>query len=266
MSHSEVASTECYNCGAVLQGAYCGTCGQRAQPLNPSLQDFLHELTHELLHVDGKIFRSVRRLLFSPGFLTREQFEGRRSRWMNPIRLYLIFSLLYFGAAALASTQEMRVHVSGTTAQEEAEGLQRFGYASQQEAEEALAHARAKWAPRVMFLLVPFYAWLIQLTARRSGRNYPQHLYFALHVHAAWFALGALAAAVSLVLPAVASRVVSTLLVVCGLTYAVLAYRTAYQRTILESTWRSMIVLLVYWIATIATLLAILLPVLFWHR
>ena len=147
----------------------------------------------------GRSSDSVRRLLFSPGFLTREHFEGRRSRWMNPIRLYLIFSLLYFGAAALASTQEMRVHVSGTTAQEEAEGLQRFGYASQQEAEEALAHARAKWAPRVMFLLVPFYAWLIQLTARRSGRNYPQHLYFALHVHAAWFALGALAAAVSLV-------------------------------------------------------------------
>ena len=192
--------------------------------------------------------------------------NSRRSRWMNPIRLYLIFSLFYFGAAALASTQEMRVHVSGTTAQEEAEGLQRFGYASQEEAEEALAHARAKWAPRVMFLLVPFYAWMIQLTARRSGRNYPQHLYFAMHVHAAWFALGALAAAVSLVLPAVAARVVSTLLVVCGLTYAVLAYRTAYQRTILESTWRSMIVLFVYWIATIATLLAILLPVLFWHR
>ncbi|HEX2341986.1 MAG TPA: hypothetical protein VHI98_16040 [Vicinamibacterales bacterium] len=25
---------------------------------------------------------------------------------------------------------------------------------------------------------------------RRSGRNYPQHLYFSLHVHAAWFFCG----------------------------------------------------------------------------
>jgi hypothetical protein len=46
--------------------------------------------------------------------------------------------------------------------------------------------------------------FLHELVSRRSGRNYPQHLYFALHVHAGWFFAGAVALAV--VLPVVFRR------------------------------------------------------------
>jgi uncharacterized SAM-binding protein YcdF (DUF218 family) len=75
MGDHVLESTACYNCGAMLSGAYCGTCGQKAMPLNPGVHEFLHELTHELLHVDGKIFRSVKKLLVAPGFLTAEHFQ-----------------------------------------------------------------------------------------------------------------------------------------------------------------------------------------------
>src|SRR5690349_6660924 len=93
--------TTCTNCGAALAGPYCGSCGQKTAALNPSIGDFLHELSHELLHVDGKIFRSLRVLVAAPGALTREQFQGRRARWVSPIRLYLTFSVAYFAIAAL---------------------------------------------------------------------------------------------------------------------------------------------------------------------
>ena len=36
-----------------------------------------------------------------------------------------------------------------------------------------------------MFVLVPLFAALVMLRRRSSGHTYPQHLYFALHVHAA---------------------------------------------------------------------------------
>jgi hypothetical protein len=41
--------------------------------------------------------------------------------------------------------------------------------------------ALVEWVPRAMFVLVPLFAGLVALMVRRSGRNYPQHLYFALH-------------------------------------------------------------------------------------
>ena len=50
-----------------------------------------------------------------------------------------------------------------------------------------MSAALVSWTPRAMFLLVPVFAGLVALAARRARRNYPQHLYFALHVHAAWF-------------------------------------------------------------------------------
>jgi hypothetical protein len=45
----------------------------------------------------------------------------------------------------------------------------------------------AVWLPRLMFLLVPFFASLVSRVRRVPIRPYPQHLIFALHVHAAWF-------------------------------------------------------------------------------
>jgi len=80
VSHAQVALVECPNCGRPLDGAFCATCGQKVRSLNPTLHDLLLDLTHELLHVDGKIFQSVRLLLMRPGFLTREYFEGRGYR------------------------------------------------------------------------------------------------------------------------------------------------------------------------------------------
>jgi hypothetical protein len=266
MSHQVLESTACYNCGATLSGAYCGTCGQKALPVNPGVQEFLHELTHELLHVDGKIFRSVKKLLVAPGFLTVEHLQGRRARWVAPIRLYLIFSLVYFSISAIAPAGSMRVTVAGKTQEDEVQALNRIGYSSENELRETVAHARHTWAPRIMFLLVPLFAYFIQLSARGTGRNYPQHLYFGLHLHAAWFAAGAVAAAGALLLPVVASEVVSALAVVYGLTYAVLAYRTAYGRTIGQAIWRSALVLAAYWVATIGALLGVLLTAIFGHK
>src|SRR5262245_42160878 len=79
----------CHNCGIRLTGPYCSACGQKSVPLSLTFHDFLHEFTHEMFHVDGRLFQSVRRLLLSPGFLTREYVQGRRAQWISPIRLYL---------------------------------------------------------------------------------------------------------------------------------------------------------------------------------
>src|SRR3982751_1991964 len=94
-SSSATESDACYNCGVLLNGAFCAACGQKAQPLDPPVHHFLHELSHELLHLDGKIVRSTTTLLTRPGVLTRDYFAGKRVRWVSPIRLYLVFSAVY---------------------------------------------------------------------------------------------------------------------------------------------------------------------------
>ena len=75
---------------------------------------------------------------------------------------------------------------------------------------------------------LPISAFVVQLAARRTGRNYPQHLSFALHIHAAFFALLTATILVELLkvnwLSAAASLSRTALLVV----YTVVAFHQAY--------------------------------------
>src|SRR5262249_47373911 len=109
MTTGTIDLTDCPNCGTPLEGRFCAACGQKAAPLNPSLGEFAHDLFHELAHFDSKIVQSVRLLLTRPGFLSREHFDGRRTRYVSPIRLYLLFSLLYFAVAAFAPTSTVLI-------------------------------------------------------------------------------------------------------------------------------------------------------------
>ena len=255
-------SLACRNCGAALSGPFCAACGQKDAPPDPTVHDFLHEFSHEMLHVDGRIFRSVWKLLAAPGFLTREQFEGRRARWISPIRLYLIFSLAYFAFAALAAPP---VVFRADEDPEAAAFLRRIGFDSPVALREAVNDARTHWGPRAMFVLVPVFAWLAGRAARRSRRHYPQHLYFALHVHAAWFAVAALVALAGLIVPAAVEDTLELIPVVYGFVYVALAFRTAYGTSVTQSLVRTAAVVFAYYVVVGLVAVGIALAVIFGH-
>jgi Protein of unknown function (DUF3667) len=257
------AAAACHNCGATLIGRFCASCGQEALPLNPTVRDLARDAAHELLNVDARIVQSVRRLFCSPGFLTREYIEGRRVSWLPPLRLYLLFSVAYF---ALATFGDLDVRVTGQTDAETVAAVQNLGFANEQEMRAALSHAQAVWRPRVMFVLVPLFAWFVHLVRRKSGRAYPQHLLFALHAHAAYFGARALSAATRLAVPAPAASALDAVCVVYGIVYVVIGLEVAYGGTRRRALRDAAIVLGLYWVAVIAATLGIVLPVLFWRR
>ena len=101
MTDTIAPSQTCRNCAAALTGPFCAECGQKAQAGPPTVREFLHDAVEEVFSVDGKFFRSVYLLFTRPGFLTRELFNGRRTRYVRPLRLYLICSVAMFGMMAL---------------------------------------------------------------------------------------------------------------------------------------------------------------------
>src|SRR5215831_3361631 len=102
MSTVAALPADCANCGAALNGPYCQACGQKAASPNVSLHEFFHEAFHEFAHVDGKIVQTLRLLLTRPGRLTRDFLDGRRQRYVSPLRLYLTCSLIFFALASVA--------------------------------------------------------------------------------------------------------------------------------------------------------------------
>src|SRR5687767_3785518 len=86
----------CLNCGAPLSGEFCARCGQKVPHTDLTLREFLHETTEQLVNWDGKIPQTLKTLLIKPGALTRDFLEGRRARWLLPLRVYLICSIAFF--------------------------------------------------------------------------------------------------------------------------------------------------------------------------
>jgi Protein of unknown function (DUF3667) len=82
----------CVSCDASRSGPYCSQCGERAlEPEALTLRHFLvHTVVHELLHVDGTLWRTRRLLFVRPGRLSLEYAAGRRRPYINPFRVRLI--------------------------------------------------------------------------------------------------------------------------------------------------------------------------------
>jgi hypothetical protein len=92
---------------------------------------------------------------------------------------------------------------------------------------------------------------------RGSGLNYPQHLYFALHVHAAAFAISTISQLAWLLPNAAAGDVLRALGVLWMVLYFVVALKRVYSTTVVGALWRTALIGPIYMITIVATALAI---------
>ena len=90
--------THCENCGAPLSGPYCGQCGQSAIDYRRSFGQVLVDVLNEFLNWDSKFFATIALLIVKPWRLTNEFVAGHRVRYVHPLRLYLLASILFFFA------------------------------------------------------------------------------------------------------------------------------------------------------------------------
>src|SRR5215471_1354613 len=94
----EKPPTHCENCGAPLQGHWCAQCGQPAIDYRRSSRHVIADLLDEFLNWDSKFFATIALLILKPWRLTNEFLAGKRVRYANPLRLYLLASILFFFA------------------------------------------------------------------------------------------------------------------------------------------------------------------------
>ncbi len=100
--HSHEAA--CLNCGTALLGSHCHNCGQAAH-VHRTLGAFFHDLLHGVFHFEGKIWRTLPKLAFRPGVLTREYIDGRRASYVSPIALFLFSVFLMFAVVKQVAGQ-----------------------------------------------------------------------------------------------------------------------------------------------------------------
>jgi flagellar basal body-associated protein FliL len=97
MSHlKERSSKDCLNCGTEVAGRFCQQCGQENVEVKESFFQLLRHFVEDLTHFDGKLWKTVKLLLFKPGSLTKLYIEGKRASYIHPIRMYIFVSAVFF--------------------------------------------------------------------------------------------------------------------------------------------------------------------------
>ena len=214
----------CKNCGAATSGNFCHQCGQATHLHVPSAFEFLHEFVGHYVALEGKLWKSLKLLLFKPGFLTREYIEGRRVRYLEPLRLYLTFSIIFFALFKLgglgfdvmrtdrdelqrpaveqtaenkvarpATPEELAqarqgekalVDMAGNISPSLGRGTGQLLEMPEKERSDALKRAFFGNAPYAVFALMPVFALFLKILYLGKGRTYGEHFLFALHTNA----------------------------------------------------------------------------------
>jgi uncharacterized protein DUF3667 len=275
-----------------MRGPFCSQCGQRDVPPYPSVRELVVDAFWELSGWDGRFASTVRALIRRPGLLTREFLEGRRARYISPLRLYLMCSLVYFLISAAApelSTKDGKglfigVRTTPTGAQTvsrpeqvanaTSEALRNQVAISAAERDSVLASIAKAPAvfrpflqravtdpsgfkkgmlenmPRMLFALLPIFALIVAVFYR--GRKYPEHLYFAIHLHAFVFMALSVAALSKFPHVSAVAMVAGIAMFVWIPIYATLAFRRAYGGSLVRTLVKESAIGAIYAVVTFA--------------
>ena len=128
-------SPACLNCGTELKGPFCYYCGQPDKNMMRFFPALLRELLADTLDFDSRFLRTIKPLLFKPGKLTRDYLDGRRFRYVPPLRLYVFSSIAFFFLAALLASDA--IHITSEEDEDTAVEIS-FGVDDQEKLTEAL--------------------------------------------------------------------------------------------------------------------------------
>ena len=118
MSHlKERISKDCLNCGTEVAGRFCQQCGQENVEVKESFFQLLIHFVEDLTHFDGKLWKTLKLLLFKPGSLTQLYIDGKRASYIHPIRMYLFISAVFFLFMFTGEVPEKPVKIGSKTTQ-----------------------------------------------------------------------------------------------------------------------------------------------------
>jgi Protein of unknown function (DUF3667) len=85
----------CLSCSNSFETKFCPACGTAAAVKRIDSHYVVHELQHDILHMEKGFLFTVKELTLRPGQAVRRFLEGSRSKYYKPIGFLIICSIIY---------------------------------------------------------------------------------------------------------------------------------------------------------------------------
>ena len=192
----------CPSCGSEIVDRFCSHCGEkRLTTQDHSLWTYFTELLGLVTRLDSKLLRSVAFLVVRPGMLSVEYVEGRRVRYMTPLRLFVFVSIVYYVAltylhsGALSTLDAIQFNTFTTPLAVQLHGNDFYGGYAATRVENALRGTGLDYgtferrydeqtiifSKTLVFALIPVIAVLFAVFFVTKRRQFSAHLTVATH-------------------------------------------------------------------------------------
>jgi hypothetical protein len=183
----------CPTCHTIVGTRYCPACGETPpSSRHLTIRGFLKELVTSVTNIDGRLIRSLRALLATPGALTVAFVEGRRKPYLGPFQLFLLANVVFFAVQSITRgnvfSSPLQSHLHEQDWAELAQSLvadriRRKGVTLAAYGP-VFNHAVMLNAKSLIALMVLPFALVLPLVFGRQRRPFVAHAVFALHVYA----------------------------------------------------------------------------------
>lgn len=201
------SSAVCPNCESPNVQDYCASCGQRSGTLHIPVRAIVSETLLSMFAFDSRVWQTLFILIRRPGLLTKHYLEGKRARYVAPLRLYLFISFVAFlllAAIPGSDTPLVNISTSDSTATDTTtvqasddslestildEGNHWFMELIRRAQENPgwVSDRFSRRLPWIFFIVMPVFAGVLRLLYRKREPFYVPHLIFTLHAYAAGF-------------------------------------------------------------------------------
>ena len=215
----------CPNCGSSKTGKYCADCGQHLTD-KYSVVQWAREFASEQLSLTARLPQTLSTLFIRPGKLSAEWSAGRRARYIDPVRLFLLALLVALTVSTLLGARSS-ISYQGQTPE-----LIDLDPKIRDQARLSVIFAS--------LILVPLMALLVKIALLPRKTWYVDHLVFSIHFASMTLFI------VALMWPV--ERMYATAGFALGigwiLTYLILAMQRAYGLKSMADTLRAFVVLI----------------------
>lgn len=99
-------NTLCPNCGNNFDKSFgfCPHCGQKNREIKLGFKYLLNDFLAGSFNIDSKFIISFKLLISKPALLSKEFLKGKRTKYLSPLRMYLLVSLVYFAVMSLGDS------------------------------------------------------------------------------------------------------------------------------------------------------------------
>jgi hypothetical protein len=192
----------CRNCDTLLEDRYCPHCGQdRLAGQRRSFGRMVIDLCTGIFTFDDKVWVTVKKLLFRPGFLSKEYVSGRMVPYTLPIKLLWMMVLIFTVVFSLHDTSSSVVLMprSATPSQQQTKIAENENVITEEtvlaeetilkksESQKNIASDYFQYLPYFMLLVIPVFAAFLALFFRKEKYAFSEHLIFAVHLHTIFF-------------------------------------------------------------------------------